>query len=104
MLRVNVLTENKLIKEFNILGHANYAEYGMDVVCAAVSSIVTTTVNAVLMFNKNYIVYENKDDRFHIKVNENNEVTNNLFFNMLNMLKELMDDYPDNIKIKEENS
>lgn len=104
MLKVNVLTNNGLIKEVNILGHADYDDYGKDIVCASVSSIVITTINAVLTFDKNYIVYKKSNDNFYIKVIKNNDITNNLFLNMMNMLKQLMDDYPNNIKIKEENS
>ena len=37
-----------------------------------------------------------------IVVNKNNEIVDNLILNMLNMLKELANDYPKNIKIEEE--
>lgn len=104
MLKIRVLTVNGLIDEVNILGHAGYADYGKDIVCASVSSIVVTTINAVLTFDKNYIFYKNENDNFSIKVLKHNEITKSLFSNMLNMLKQLMDDYPNNIEIKEENS
>ena len=104
MLKIRVLTVSGLIDEVNILGHADYADYGKDIVCASASSIVVTTINAVLTFDKNYIFYKNENDNFSIKVLKHNEITKNLFSNMLNMLKQLMDDYPNNIEIKEENS
>lgn len=104
MLKINVLTNKGLIQEIDILGHAGYADYGNDIVCAAASSIVTTTINATLTFGKDYITYNQKKDNFSIKIIKQNEITNNLFNNMINMLNELMDDYPNNIEIKEENS
>lgn len=104
MLKVNVLIKNGLIQEVVILGHANYDDYGKDIVCAAASSIVTTTINATLSFGKDYIKYNQKKDEFSIKIIKHNDITNNLFNNMINMLNELMEDYPNNIKIKEENS
>ena len=91
-------------KEINISGHANYAEYGKDIVCASASSIVITAINSILMFNEKYISYKEEKDLLKIDVLENNDITKKLITNMLNMLNELMDSYPDNIKIKEENS
>ena len=38
----------KVIKENNMImisGHANHNEYGKDIVCASVSSIIYTTLN-----------------------------------------------------------
>lgn len=104
MLKIRVLTVNGVIDEVNILGHAGYDDYGKDIVCASASSIVITTINAVLTFDKDYIVYKKDNDNFNIKVLNHNYVTDKLFSNMLNMLKQLMDDYPNNIEIKEENS
>lgn len=104
MLKVHVLKSNGLIQEVKMIGHAGYDDYGKDIVCAAISSIVTTTINATLTFGKDYITYTQDKDVFEIKVIKHNEITNNLFNNMINMLNELMDDYPDNIEIKEENS
>lgn len=101
MIKVNVLVD-KEIKEINIIGHANYDEYGKDIVCSATSSVVITTVNAILTFEKNYIEYHELPNKFVIKVKEHNDITNNLITNMLNMLKELENDYPKYIKIKEE--
>ena len=93
--------ENKFYK-INLLGHANYSDYGKDIVCSSASSIMITTVNAIMMFDKNYITYEEKKDAFLIIVNKNNEIVDKLIQNMINMFKELSTDYPENIKIEEE--
>lgn len=103
MIRVKVSNKNNLVNLVQVLGHADYDEYGKDIVCSAVSSIVTTTINGILMFDKNYISYEEHKDKFEIIVNTHNEIVDNLINNMLNMLKEIEVDYPKNIKIKEEN-
>ena len=87
----------------SIKGHALYDDYGKDIVCSGISSIVTTSVNAILTFNKNYIKYTIKDDLFTIEVNEHNEIVDNLLNNMINMLEEVEKDYPKNIKIRKEN-
>ncbi len=89
-------------EEIKILGHSGFAEYGRDIVCSAISAIVITSVNAILTFDNNYLQYEEKKDIFTIKIKKKNEITSNLITNMLNLLKELEKDYPNNIKIKEE--
>ena len=38
MIRINIKKNTIIIK-----GHANYDKYGKDIVCASVSSIITTT-------------------------------------------------------------
>ena len=49
---------NKIV----ISGHALYDEYGKDIVCSSVSSIVTTTVNGIISINPDAIYYEIKND------------------------------------------
>ena len=102
MIKVQISVKDNNIKKINIKGHADYDDYGKDIVCSSVSSITITTVNAILMFDKNYISYNEKKDNFEIIINENNEVTNKLIQNMINLLTELSQDYPKNIKIEEE--
>ena len=100
MIKVNVFGHNDKIE---ILGHAMYDDFGKDIVCAGVSSIVTTTVNAILEFDKEYIKYENKNDKFIILVENHNYIVDKLIDNMINMLKQIEEDYPKNINIRKEN-
>ena len=103
MIRIKISNKNNLIDLVDIVGHAGYDDFGKDIVCSGVSSVVTTTINGILMFDKNYISYSHNNDKFKIVINEHNEIVDNLINNMLNMLKEIENDYPNNIKIKEEN-
>lgn len=103
MIKVRVSNEDSNISSITITGHACYDEYGKDIVCSAVSSVVITSVNAILTFGKEYISYEEAKDKFFIKINSHNEIVDNLINNMLNMLKEIENDYPKNIKIRKEN-
>ena len=102
MIKVQISVKDNNIKKINIKGHADYDDYGKDIVCSSVSSITITTVNAILMFDKNYISYNEKKDNFEIVINENNDITDKLIKNMINLLTELSQDYPKNIKIEEE--
>ena len=98
MIKVK-LGEDKI----EITGHANYDEYGKDIVCSGVSSIVTTTVNAILSFNDKYISYKEEKDKFTIVINLHNDIVDKLINNMINMLKEVETNYPKNLKIRKEN-
>ena len=98
MIKVK-LSEDKI----EITGHANYDEYGKDIVCSGVSSIVTTTVNAILSFNDKYRSYKEEKDKFTIVINLHNDIVDKLINNMINMLKEVETNYPKNLKIRKEN-
>ncbi len=103
MIKVKISYKDNLVKQIIITGHACYSEYGKDIVCSAVSSIVTTTVNAILMFDENYICYLNLKDKFVIDIKVNNEIVDKIITNMINMLNEIEEDYPKNIKLRKEN-
>ena len=63
MIKINVIKNNDAVEKISILGHAGYDIYGKDIVCASVSSIVITTVNAILRFDDKALTYDQlKDD------------------------------------------
>ena len=99
MIKVNV---SKNLKQITIKGHADYDEYGKDIVCAAVSSIVTTSINACLILDESSIKYEDKEGLVIIDVLNTDETTIKLINNMINMLTELASTYKKNIKIIKE--
>lgn len=90
----------KLSNQIIIEGHAMYEDYGKDIVCAAVSSIIITTVNACLSIDKEAIVYNQEKDRFTITIKKQDPIIDKLIQNMINLLTELEQDYPKNIRIK----
>ena len=91
MIKVEI--ENNKIE---IKGHANYDDYGKDIVCASVSSIVITTINAIIEFDPESIYYEDLNNRILLK---DDDITNKLINNMIELLEELEKSYKDNIKI-----
>ncbi len=91
-------------KEDNLItikGHANYRDHD-DIVCASVSSIMYTTVNALLRFDSNSINYQDNEFVVSIEVLKNTKETEILIINMLSLFKELSSKYPKNIKIESE--
>jgi len=102
MLKVIIKKKDNKFKKINLLGHAGYDVYGKDIVSSSASSIMITTINAIMMFDKNCITYDKKKDNFEIIINKNDKIVDNLIENMINMFCELEKDYPKNIKIEEE--
>ena len=95
---IKVLVEKKKIE---IIGHSNYDIVGKDIVCSAVSSIVTTTINGIISIDNEAISYNYKNDVMTITNNKKDEITNKLLNNMIDLLKSLSKDYPKNINVKE---
>ena len=96
MIKIKVDKKNNKIEKISIIGHANFDNFGKDIVCAAVSSIAITTVNAIERIDKESISYT--ENPFEIKTLKENEIINILLINMISLLKELEHDYPKNIK------
>lgn len=94
MIKVEI-KNNKI----EIKGHANYDEYGKDIVCASVSSIVITTINALIDIDPESILYEDNNNKMIIEVLKDDNITKKLINNMICLLEELQNDYKDYIKI-----
>ncbi len=94
MIKVNIKNDVITIK-----GHAGYDKYGKDIVCAAVSSTVITTVNAILSIDKDAIKVDEKNG-VKIDILKHTVVVDKLIDNMINLLTELKEEYKDNIDIR----
>lgn len=88
-------------ENISITGHAMYDDYGKDIVCSAVSSIVITTINGILAINSEAITYQNTKEGLKIEIKSFDNITLKLIDNMLELLTKLSRDYPKNLEIKE---
>lgn len=86
-------------KRISVLGHANFDDYGKDIVCASVSSIVICSVEAISKFDINAVDIKEEDNRLDIIINKSDDITNKLIDNMIACLHEIEKKYPKNIKI-----
>lgn len=103
MIKIKIESKDKKhIDKINIHGHALYDDYGKDIVCSSVSSIVITTVNGIYEINKGYLQVEIVKDGMIIKILTKDDICEKLIKNMLTLLSELEDNYPNNIKLCEE--
>ena len=95
MIKVD-LTKDNII---TIKGHANYDDKGKDIVCASVSSIVITTINAIIEIDSDAIDYSDLDNKIIIRILKEDEIVNKLIKNMVLLLEQLENDYKEYIKI-----
>ena len=100
MITVQVQKENKKYKKISVLGHAMYADRGKDIVCSSVSSIVITTVNGILTLDKGSLSYMVGKKGMTIDLKSNDETTQLLIHNMVNLLKDLEKQYPEYVEVK----
>ena len=88
---IRVKKNNNSIK---ISGHALYNIEGKDIVCASVSSILYTTVNALLKIDKSSIEFSDDGKIIEIIKKSDDKIINLLLDNMIDLLKDLSLDYP----------
>ena len=106
MTRCEFFTENDRITGFSISGHSGYAEAGSDIVCAAISAVVTmaeATINDVCGAKAKVRV---KDDDARITLTlpaacDEEESIQAVLAGMMLTLCSMRDDYPDNIEVLE---
>lgn len=94
MIRVEVCKKN-----ISVIGHANFADYGKDIVCAAVSSIVITSVEAIARFDDEAVEVIEGNNKLEIIIKKDDNITSKLIDNMLACLTEVEKQYFKNIKI-----
>ena len=100
MIKVELIKEDSAYTKIYILGHANYAQHGKDIVCSAVSSIVTTTINGILALNEGSLNYEVSKKGMIIEGIGRDSITQRLLESMVSLLKQLEEQYPANIEIQ----
>ncbi len=101
MIRVNIKNKNGKVYEIVVKGHAGYDDYGKDIVCAAVSTMMITTVNNIICLDDS-INYVEDAGLLKVSVKEETEINQKLLSNVIMMLEELKDQYPKNIEIRNE--
>lgn len=84
---------------FTVSGHAGYADFGKDIVCASVSSAVMLTVNTALQnFNVDATV-DVGDNVISCKFKESSSDGAKLLLGLKAHFEALSEDYPKSIKV-----
>ena len=106
MTRCEFFRENERITGFSVSGHSGYAEAGKDIVCAAISAIVTmaeATINDVCGA-KAKVRVKDEDARISLMLPvscDEEETVQAVLSGMLVTLLSLREDYPDYIEVWE---
>ena len=106
MTRCEFYTEEDRITGFCISGHSGYAEAGQDIVCAAITAVVTmaeATINDVCGAKAKVRVKE-EDARISLTLPtscDEEESVQAVLAGMLLTLCSMRDDYPDYIEVLE---
>ena len=106
MTRCEFYTEEDRITGFSISGHSGYAENGQDIVCAAISAVVTmaeATINDVCGA-KAKVRVKGEDARITLTLPtscDEEESVQAALAGMILTLCSLRDDYPDYIEVLE---
>ena len=106
MTRCEFFTEDDRITGFSVSGHSGYAESGADIVCAAISAVVSmaeATINDVCGAKAKVRV---KDEQARITLTlpvscDEEETVQAVLAGMMITLCGLRDDYPDYIEVLE---
>ena len=106
MTKCEFFTEDDRITGFSISGHSGYAEAGADIVCAAISAVVTmaeATINDVCGAKAKVRVKE-EDARITLMLPascDEEETVQAVLSGMLVTLLSFREDYPDYIEVLE---
>ena len=106
MTRCEFFTENERITGFSVSGHSGYSEAGSDIICAAVSAIVTmaeATINDVCGA-KAKVRVKDEDARITLTLPtscDEEEAVQAVLAGMMLTLCSMRDDYPDYIEVLE---
>ena len=106
MTRCEFFTADERITGFSVSGHSGYAEAGADIVCAAISAVVTmaeATINEVCGA-KAKVRVKDEDTRITLTLPascDEEESVQAVLAGMMLTLLSLRDDYPDYIEVLE---
>ena len=96
MIKVNLIKQDDQVIGLEVTGHANAAEYGKDLICAAVSSILTGGFNAFSEEDMNECSLEEGYAKVVVCSDKGQIILDTLIV----QLKTIEISYPKNIKIK----
>ena len=106
MIKIFIFRKSGEIIGFSGKGHANFDEYGKDIVCSAVSTATQQAVVGILGYLKLNPKVGNKDgylslDLKNCEIKDKRRELNAILESMYIMLKEIEKIYPKNLKIIE---
>ncbi|MEI2666082.1 ribosomal-processing cysteine protease Prp [Rossellomorea sp. LJF3] len=103
MITIKFLIHNENICGFTVKGHALFADYGEDIVCASVSTLTIGTINSIMRICKEEVEIEKDDGLIGIHLSstlESSIEAQTLMKSMLYNLQDIEEQYPKNVCVK----
>lgn len=102
MIEFKITRDQEIIKMIEVSGHSGYDELGKDIVCSAVSTALYTTVGLLEKFDaKVEFAANEKKPLMKLKVLNNDESTDKILLNLVDIIEGIVYDYSNYLKIKE---
>ena len=100
MTTYNVV-KDKYTTTIEVKGHAGYADYGYDIVCASISTACIVTANLIEKLELGYNIIDLVCDEgyFRLKVNTVDQTLNGIFENLEFTMEDISKQYPKYLKI-----
>lgn len=98
LIAINI-TDNAI----KIRGHAGYAPRGQDIVCAGVTALTQTLVEAIEGLTGNEIKYDMSPGRVDIKIKDPDEDVQLLMDSFLVGIEMIADEFPEYVRVEESN-
>lgn len=94
MIDINVSPSSLIVK-----GHSGYADHGNDIVCAGVSALTQAAILGLRHYDVDMDVSMSHGE-ITVQINKNEDVVKPIFTAMVEGLKEIAKQYPENVRLK----
>ena len=99
MIQLSIFGKPNQITKVILQGHAEYRDWGKDVVCAGVSSIVFGTMNALDELAKDACAFQIDENKITIDVEQTSHDVQMILETMVIQVKTVMESYPKNVTV-----
>lgn len=96
MITARFKKRNNQIYWYQVTGHAGFANFGTDIVCAGISALYISVTNTLLSFGRTF----ERDDGYFIL--DATDADNACLKVIYDGIKDIAEQYPDNVEIVEE--
>jgi uncharacterized protein len=103
MIKARFTHVDQTIRSITIKGHAKQNEKGKDIVCAAISTAIIVTMNALERLGRNdRYTCVLKDGYFQVTVDRTEKIVEGLLANLEHTVKQIENDYPKYVNYQKE--
>ncbi|MBR4470607.1 MAG: ribosomal-processing cysteine protease Prp [Erysipelotrichaceae bacterium] len=99
MIRVLYEVRDERYVSLDVSGHAEYGEYGKDLICASASSIMFGLMNALDALGEDVLI-EQEDNRIMIEDHSSSDVVQDYFELVIMQMKTIEASYGDFIRVE----